>query len=102
MLYPSTARRASFQARSLRFAASLAGERLVLGLGWLLIVVLTTAACLFLWRTRVDTLDEWQHYLSKFSTMTGAHALQSMKAADLVLERIVDQVAGLGVETEVD
>jgi signal transduction histidine kinase/ActR/RegA family two-component response regulator len=102
MPYPSTKPRASLRLRSLRFAASLAGERLVLGLGWLLIVVLTSAACLFLWRTRVDTLDEWQHYLSNFSTMTGAHALQSMKAVDLVLERIVDQVAGLGVETEAD
>jgi signal transduction histidine kinase/CheY-like chemotaxis protein len=102
MPYSSTKPRASLRLRSLRFAASLAGERLVLGLGWLLIVVLTTAACLFLWRTRVDTLDEWQHYLSNFSTMTGAHALQSMKAADLVLERIVDQVAGMGVETEED
>ncbi|MGZ5080495.1 MAG: ATP-binding protein [Usitatibacter sp.] len=82
--------------------ASLAGVRLVPALGWLLIVVLTTGACLFLWRTRVDTLDEWQQYLSNFSTMTGAHALQSVKATDLVLERIVDQVAGMGVETEED
>src|SRR5450432_1005779 len=102
MVYPSPKPRASLQARLLRFAASLAGERLVLGLGLLLIVVLTTAACLFLWRTRVDTLNEWQQYLSKFSTMTGAHALQSVKAADLVLERIVDQVAGMGIETEED
>ncbi len=74
----------------------------MLGLGWLLIAFLTTAACFFLWRTRVDTLDEWQHYLSNFSTMTGAHALQSVKAVDLVLERIVDQVAGQGLETEQD
>ena len=74
----------------------------MLGLGWLLIVVLTAAAFLFLWRTRVDTLDEWQHHLSNFSTMTGAHALQSVKAADLVLERIVDQVADQGIETEED
>src|SRR5450631_164809 len=102
MLYQSKIPRPPLRVRALRFAASLAGERLVLGLGWLLIVVLTAAACLFLWRTRIDTLDEWQHYLSNFSTMTGAHALQSVKAADLVLERIVDQVAGMGLETEED
>jgi signal transduction histidine kinase len=75
-------------------------EPLVLVLGALLIVALTVAAALLLWRAREDSLTTWRHYMESFSATAAEHASQTLRSADYALGSIVDHVQGLGVDSE--
>ncbi|CAA7627690.1 Signal transduction histidine kinase [Candidatus Terasakiella magnetica] len=76
--------------------------RLVLGGGAVLIVMMVVASGLMIWRGYQDAVREWSENLSGFSTVISEHALQSVKAADLVLRSISDRVHDAGVESEAD
>ena len=67
-------------------------EGLVLALAVLVIVVLSMAAALMLWRQRADTLATWELYMENFATSVAAHAQQVAYAADGALQRVVARV----------
>ena len=75
-------------------------EALVLAVGAFLIVALTAAAVLMLWRSREDSLVTWQRYMKNFSATAAEHAALTMRTGDYVLGRIVDRMHSLGVDNE--
>ena len=75
-------------------------EPLVLALGGLLIVALTVAAALLLWRAREDSLATWRLYMENFSATAAEHASQTLRSADYALGSIVDYVQAQGVDSE--
>ncbi|NML14344.1 sensor histidine kinase [Azohydromonas caseinilytica] len=75
-------------------------EALVLAFGAFLILVLTAAAVLMLWRSREDSLATWRLYMKNFSATAAEHAALTMRTGDYVLGRIVDHVHSLGVDSE--
>lgn len=75
-------------------------EALVLAFGALLIVALTAAAALMLWRGREDSLATWRLYMQNFSATAAEHATQTLKTADYALGSIVDHVQSKGVDSE--
>jgi signal transduction histidine kinase len=72
----------------------------VLLFGTLLIVALTAAAALMLWRSREDSLATWRLYMQNFSATAAEHAAQTLKTADYALGSIVDLVQSQGVNSE--
>jgi hypothetical protein len=72
----------------------------VLLFGALLIVALTAAAALMLWRSREDSLSTWRLYMQNFSATAAEHAAQTLKTADYALGSIVDLVQSQGVDSE--
>ncbi|WP_198320972.1 sensor histidine kinase [Azohydromonas aeria] len=75
-------------------------EALVLAFGAFLIVALSAAAALMLWRSREDALSTWRLYLQNFSATAAEHAAQSLRTADYALGAIVDRVQAQGVDSE--
>jgi signal transduction histidine kinase/ActR/RegA family two-component response regulator len=67
-------------------------EATVLLLGLLVILVLSSASALVLWRSREDSLHTWERTLSHFSATVAEHASQSFRSADFVLDRVVERV----------
>jgi hypothetical protein len=67
-------------------------EWLVLVAAVLVIVLISTAAGLMLWRQRTDTLATWRLYMDNFAASVAEHAQQAAYAADGVLGRIVERV----------
>jgi Signal transduction histidine kinase len=65
--------------------------------GALVILVLTAAAVLVLWRSRQESLDTWQRYLDNFSITTAEHASQTFRSVDFVLGRVVDRLQAAGL-----
>ncbi|WP_066339439.1 sensor histidine kinase [Azohydromonas lata] len=74
-------------------------EPMVLAFGALLIVALTVAAALVLWRAREDSLDTWRLYMENFSATAAEHASQTLRSADYALGSVVDHVQSLGVDS---
>ncbi|MEF3019343.1 hypothetical protein V3478_32840, partial [Pseudomonas aeruginosa] len=60
--------------------------------GGLLIAGQIAGSALMIWKSRVEAIAEWRGILSNVSTILAEHALQSVKAADLVLKSITDRV----------
>lgn len=75
---------------------------LVMGAGVLLTVLMCLASGLMIWKAREDALAEWQTTLVNKSVVISEHALQTIKAADLVLKSITDKVNELGVVSDAD
>jgi signal transduction histidine kinase len=67
-------------------------EWLVLAAAVLVIVLISAAAGLMLWRQRTDTLATWRLYMDNFAAGVAEHAQQAAYAADGVLGRIVERV----------
>ncbi len=72
----------------------------VLVVGVVVVIALTVSAGLLAWRSRRDAIEDWRVYLDNLSSAIAQHALQSLTAADLVLNRIIDGVNETGVASE--
>jgi signal transduction histidine kinase len=64
----------------------------VLVAGATVILLLTAAAALMLWRSRQESLETWRLYLSNFSATAAEHAAQTLRTVDFVLARVVDRL----------
>ncbi|NML16650.1 hybrid sensor histidine kinase/response regulator [Azohydromonas caseinilytica] len=60
--------------------------------GALVILLLTAAAALMLWRGRQESLDTWRLYLGNFAATAAEHAAQTIRTVDFVLSRAVDRI----------
>jgi signal transduction histidine kinase/CheY-like chemotaxis protein/HPt (histidine-containing phosphotransfer) domain-containing protein len=83
-------------------AASYSAGRdgLVLVVGVVVILALTVGAGLLALRSRADAIEDWRVYLENLSAIIAQHALQSLTASDLALNRIIDGVRESGVSSE--
>lgn len=75
-------------------------ERLVLAVTVAVILEMTIGTAVFAWRARQDALDDWRQYMEHFSSMTAAHALETIKGADQVLRRVLEGIDALHIEGE--
>jgi signal transduction histidine kinase len=75
-------------------------EALVPAFGVLLVLLLSAAVALMLWRAREDSLATWRLYMENFSATAAEHASQALKSADYALGGIVDHVQSSGVDSE--
>ncbi|WP_157272081.1 sensor histidine kinase [Azohydromonas aeria] len=75
-------------------------EWLVLGAAVLVVLALSAASTLMLWRQRADTLQTWQLYMGNFAGTVAEHAGQVAHTADAVLTRVVERVQDEAGESE--
>ena len=72
----------------------------VLAIGVVVVLALTVGAGLLALRSRADAIEDWRVYLDNLSAVVAQHALQSLTASDLVLNRIIDGVNESDVASE--
>jgi len=75
-------------------------SRVVLLGGAVLACVLLAGMGTSIWQSREAELAAWQRNLSNQSLMLSEHALQSLRAADLVLKGIIERVQDIGIEND--
>ncbi|SJZ90495.1 Hpt sensor hybrid histidine kinase [Enhydrobacter aerosaccus] len=85
--------------RAIRFGRR---GKAVIVIGLLMTAFVVAGSILMLWRTRATEIAEWKANLEHSSIMIAEHTRQSMKAADLVLKSIIEDVQEAGIEDEAD
>jgi signal transduction histidine kinase/DNA-binding response OmpR family regulator len=76
--------------------------RRVIAAGVVLAAATLLGAAGLLWRARVSEIAEWSTTATNMSTTLAAHAEQTIRAADLVLQSIVTPLSEAGIETDAD
>ena len=84
------------------FLARGANGKLAIAVGAAVAALVLVGAVLLLWRDRQADVTQWRSTATHFSTMLAEHADQTIRAADLVLQSVVEPLNEAKLDSEED